>query len=76
MPRKKTDELAELKGKMFALQVVMVAMIDTHPAPAALDQALATIVEKLSVHELGSATLREIGAARAQLKRRLEATMN
>ncbi|MGE4071973.1 MAG: hypothetical protein AB7E72_12440 [Lysobacterales bacterium] len=76
MPKKKTDDLAELKGKMFALQVVMVAMIDTHPAPVALDKALATIVEKISVNVLGTATLYEIGAVRAQLKARIGATVN
>lgn len=65
------EELGDLHQRVFALQVMITALIDAHPAPSQLDARLTALLEALSVHELGPVTLREISMARAQLRRKL-----
>lgn len=71
-----TKDMADLHDRLLAMNIVLTALIDTHPAPAALERALVGLIAVVGKNPLGTSTTRELSAFRAQIARRLAATQH
>lgn len=64
-------DIEEMRDRLLALNVVVSALIETHPAPGALKRELDFFASAVEAHPLHSAARQDLQTARAHVARRL-----